>query len=349
MNTFFAGGNTSKGFVSYYDNIYDYSRNGKYYIIKGGSGVGKSTLMRKCAKLIEDNGYDVEYYICSGDCSSLDGIYCQALNIAMVDGTAPHIIVPKMPFVCGEKAVDLSVVIEGELTQGDKAKYKQAHNNKNKLYKQAYGLLASIENLVSVKEAQYEDNSYEKNKINALEVVISCVDHGSLLNIDGAINIKNRFVSAYSANGYYTLYDTLAQSRYVVDIKGLNRKQLDNFIGMIIDRISSKIPNLTVGHNCLNSQYKQAIIANNFIIGDIEGLTRKADYIYDFNSNVQEEIEEVKLDELIKSMTKYALDLLERSKQQHYIIEEVVKPYANWNKFDIIAENIINEIKEKMI
>ncbi|MEG1608450.1 MAG: ATPase, partial [Clostridia bacterium] len=83
MNKYFAGGNTPFGFVSYFENIFDYARGGKLYILKGGSGVGKSTFMKEFSKLLTDRGNDIDYYYCSGDSESLDGIFCKKLNIGM--------------------------------------------------------------------------------------------------------------------------------------------------------------------------------------------------------------------------------------------------------------------------
>ena len=45
----FPGGNTSEGFYSYFDNILGRDAN-RLYILKGGPGTGKSTIMRKFAE-----------------------------------------------------------------------------------------------------------------------------------------------------------------------------------------------------------------------------------------------------------------------------------------------------------
>lgn len=92
----FPGGNTPQGFYSFYDNIVAPDAN-KIFLIKGGPGVGKSTLMRKIALELLGKGYDVEFLRCSSDPSSLDGVYFPTLDIALIDGTAPHIVEPKNP------------------------------------------------------------------------------------------------------------------------------------------------------------------------------------------------------------------------------------------------------------
>ena len=89
----FPGGNTSKGFFSFYDYIICQEDAARIFIIKGGPGVGKSTFMKKTALEMANMGYDVEFMHCSSDNNSLDGIVVPRAGIAMIDGTAPHVVV----------------------------------------------------------------------------------------------------------------------------------------------------------------------------------------------------------------------------------------------------------------
>lgn len=93
----FPGGNTSLGFYSYYNYILPQDEASRIFIIKGGPGVGKSTFMKKVAIEMEQEGYEVEYMHCSSDPNSLDGIVIPEIKVALMDGTAPHIVDPKNP------------------------------------------------------------------------------------------------------------------------------------------------------------------------------------------------------------------------------------------------------------
>ncbi|MEN6316085.1 MAG: ATPase [Clostridiaceae bacterium] len=88
----FPGGNTSKGFYSFYQYIISQEDAKRIFILKGGPGVGKSTFMKKIAARMLERGYDAEYMHCSSDNSSLDGIVIPKIGIAMIDGTAPHVV-----------------------------------------------------------------------------------------------------------------------------------------------------------------------------------------------------------------------------------------------------------------
>lgn len=92
---FYAGGNTAAGFYS----LYDSSLEGlsRVFILKGGPGTGKSTLMKKIGNEWAEKGYDVEFLHCSSDNESIDGVVIPALGAGIVDGTHPHVIEPKAP------------------------------------------------------------------------------------------------------------------------------------------------------------------------------------------------------------------------------------------------------------
>lgn len=95
IKNFYPGGNTAVGFYSLFDSALEGMK--RVIIIKGGPGTGKSTLIRSVGLAMVDRGYDVEFLNCASDNGSLDGVIVPAGRVAVVDGTAPHIIDPKYP------------------------------------------------------------------------------------------------------------------------------------------------------------------------------------------------------------------------------------------------------------
>lgn len=92
---YFACGNTAKGFQNFFaSNLKGLD---KVYILKGGPGTGKSSMMKKAGAYALDAQLPVEYIHCSSDPDSLDGVIIPSLSTAIVDGTAPHIIEPTAP------------------------------------------------------------------------------------------------------------------------------------------------------------------------------------------------------------------------------------------------------------
>jgi len=92
----FAGANTPEGFRSSYDTIADEGRLERVYILKGGSGTGKSTLMHRIASAAEKQGHRCAYYLCGSDPDSLDCVVIGG-RIAVLDGTAPHVREMRIP------------------------------------------------------------------------------------------------------------------------------------------------------------------------------------------------------------------------------------------------------------
>lgn len=94
---YFPGGNTSKGFYSFYRYILNQEEARRIICIKGGPGTGKSSLMKKLAAFFNERGYDIEFHHCSSDNNSLDGVVIKGLNVAILDGTSPHVVDPINP------------------------------------------------------------------------------------------------------------------------------------------------------------------------------------------------------------------------------------------------------------
>ena len=91
---YFLGANSPTGFYSLYDCLISPQEARAVYILKGGPGCGKSTLMRKVGTWAEEAGLETEYILCSGDPDSLDAVILPGRDVAIVDGTAPHVVVP---------------------------------------------------------------------------------------------------------------------------------------------------------------------------------------------------------------------------------------------------------------
>lgn len=143
VTSFFLGANSESGFYSLYDHFCT-APSDTLHIIKSGPGTGKSTFMRRIGKAAEERGLDVEYILCSGDPDSLDGLYIPTLHTGWVDGTAPHVIEPRL-FGASADYINLghfcNTLLLGEcrdLIETVTAQYKM-HYNKAYTYLNAAG------------------------------------------------------------------------------------------------------------------------------------------------------------------------------------------------------------------
>ncbi len=138
---FFGAANSGKGFVSFFDKIFCSKKISKRYLIKGGPGTGKSSFMRKVADVAEMSGLHVDYYHCSSDPSSLDGIVIDG-SVALIDSTAPHSFEPEI-VGARDNIVDLGVFWNEELLAEKYEEIKLFTEKKKRAYKVAYRFLSA--------------------------------------------------------------------------------------------------------------------------------------------------------------------------------------------------------------
>ncbi len=94
---YFLAANSGEGFYSRFKENYDCFDGWRAFIIKGGAGTGKSSLMKKIAAKSEYSGIDTVVCPCSSDPDSLDAVILPDKKIIILDGTAPHVVEPSFP------------------------------------------------------------------------------------------------------------------------------------------------------------------------------------------------------------------------------------------------------------
>lgn len=144
----FAAANSGKGFVSFYTEVFADPSIEQRYIIKGGPGTGKSSFMKKTAKAAEAQGRDIEYYRCSSDPDSLDGIVIDG-RIAVLDGTAPHSVDTTLAGARDE-IVDLGAFWDPAALRVKRSVIEELAEKKSEAYRRAYRFLAACDELFCV-------------------------------------------------------------------------------------------------------------------------------------------------------------------------------------------------------
>ena len=143
---FFLGANSGLGFQNLFnkfcenENLYD------LLLLKGGPGVGKSTMMRKIGEAMEARGESVEYLHCSGDPDSLDGVHIPRIRTAVLDGTAPHVLEPVYPVASG-RYVNLGQFYDIALGKERRAEIVSQTNAYKNAYRDAYHMFAAAREL----------------------------------------------------------------------------------------------------------------------------------------------------------------------------------------------------------
>jgi ABC-type lipoprotein export system ATPase subunit len=193
---YYAGGNTARGFYSLYES--NLEKMDRLFILKGGPGTGKSSLMKRIGEDWNKKGYDIQYLHCSSDNDSIDGVIIEQLKAAVVDGTAPHIIEPKYPGAV-EEYVNLGAAWDSTRLISQKESIIQYTERIRAGFQQAYGCFAQALRIHDDWEKIYIRNM-DFSKANALtEELIQRLFSDQ--TADKQADVRHRFLGAATPKG----------------------------------------------------------------------------------------------------------------------------------------------------
>jgi hypothetical protein len=194
---YFLGANSPQGFYSLYDQLLDPARARAIYILKGGPGCGKSSLMRRVAQRSEEAGDTVEYIHCSGDPGSLDGIVLNERRVAVVDGTAPHIVEPTYPGLV-ESYVNLGACYDRAGLETVRSELMGCMKGYKDCYKRAYRCLSAAAEIGEDTRAMLTTQSLEEKAAKRAQGILKR-ELRAPGNDSG--QVKQRFLSAVTHQG----------------------------------------------------------------------------------------------------------------------------------------------------
>lgn len=214
---YFAAANTGRGFISFFNDIF-YDKNiSRRYIIKGGPGTGKSSFLRHIAEIAEKSGHDVEYYYCSSDTNSLDGVVIDG-SIALLDGTAPHACDTVSPGV-RDYILNLGEYWSSEALVKAEKDISDLNARKKNAYEKAYACLGTAyaaEKTASVLRSEFVLDEKLRRAVRRI------YRHFALAHGAGNACVKQTY--AMGVHGYRhfnTLSDNAMEKYYVSDYYGL--------------------------------------------------------------------------------------------------------------------------------
>lgn len=210
---YLASANTSAGFVSFFDNVLEDAQ--RVYIIKGGLGCGKSTFMKKIARDLLEKGLDVDIVYCSADMDSVDAVYVHGVDVAIVDGTAPHVIDPKYPGAV-ERILDFGEYWDVDHLRKYKEHIKSYIDEISGCYEEYYEYMKNAKLIHDRWEAEYHKGmDFEK----ANEMTNALIDEVVKEGIAKEGKEKHRFAGALTPQGQVSYYDNLTdgiENRYIM-------------------------------------------------------------------------------------------------------------------------------------
>ncbi len=348
---YFLGGNTHKGFYSHFNYILSQQEARRIICLKGGPGTGKSSLMKTVGKYFSDKGYDVELHHCSSDLNSLDGLVIKGLNVALLDGTSPHMIDPITPGSIDEILNMGDCLIESNFKN---TKFSILNTNKEigECFKRAYRYFASA-------KALYDDWHYYNNKALDKEnfnIFMDNLKNEILPQELGPIGKERHlFASAFTNEGFITFIDNIIEdipNIYVLNGgPGTGKTRVLQYIsdeavkrGLYVEILHTPLIPEKIEHIIIPELNVAIVTSNEINQKDFNG---KVYYMSDFLNKEfleknQKFIDESK--EFFYSLMSKGLKCISAAKSFHDDLEAFYVPNMDFIKANEYTEKIINKI-----
>lgn len=336
---FFACANSGCGFINRFNDIF--SPLSHLYIIKGGSGTGKSFFMKKVADKAQSLGYEVKYCLCSSDPTSLDGIIIDNIGLGIIDGTAPHSADTHYPGAYDE-IINMGDFWNTDILTENKNSIIDITDRKTKLFCTAYTILNGAYQIEKTQD------HYLKGCFNYTKATKTIDRILSSLSIKQRVYNEIYFTEALSMNGRVLLRPHKnAQTIYSVkDEYGMGFIFMDILKKYISDHSISH----NTGYNALDpKKINMLYINNNDILFEINSPNENSKNINMSRFLYKEEYRKErpllrKVKKMRNSAVDQALEIMERIKEKHFSLEEIYKSAMDFEKKEKFEENLITKI-----
>lgn len=197
MPCWFLGANSPKGYFSKFDRLITPSSGGKCFLIKGGPGTGKSTMLKKIASVLNEKGMSTELVFCAADPDSLDAVATLDGKFSAFDATLPHAAEPKYPGAF-ETEVFLSDCWDEDKLRKNAKKIAALFDENRRLHEEARHYISAAAGLLE-EAARLGLSFIDAEKVEKTALNICKREFGKKTGRKGSEKI--RFLSAITAKG----------------------------------------------------------------------------------------------------------------------------------------------------
>lgn len=350
LRNLFPGGNTSQGFYSFFDYIIPENVN-RIFCLKGGPGVGKSSLMKKIAKEFLEKDYDLELHHCTSDPSSLDAIVIKELGVVLLDATAPHIVDPKTPGAVDE-IVNLGDFWDSKGIEENKEKILSTNKDISNSFQRAFKFLKSSEPIYRDIEEKYT-SSMDFGGINLFtENFIEELFKGTQ-TVGNYKKERHLFGSAITPMGHVDYTSSiLRDAEKIYHLKGEIGTGKTTFLKRVSQRAIQKGMKVEIYHYPLVPEKIETIFIEDLKIGITTSSNFDENNIIDFNQYINEESifaynEELCFDKkLLDELINYAILNIKKAKAKHDIVENYYIPNMRFEEVEQLKDELVNKISK---
>lgn len=344
----FPGANTSNGFYSYFDYIIPKEIN-RIFCLKGGPGVGKSSLMKKVVHDFSERGYDVEVFPCSSDPGSLDAVLIKKLKVVLLDATAPHIVDPKIPGAIDE-IVNFGDFWNINNLENNKSEIEKCNKEISACFQRAFKYLNAAKPIFYDIESK-NSNAMDFGKLNKftdefIEELFKNIENKEEFSIP-----RHLFGTAITPIGHVDYADSLLQdAQKIYYIKGKIGYGKTTFLKRVYDKAILKGLNVEVFHYPLIPEKIESIMITDLGIAITTSSLFKDKEVINLDQFINEDKiinykEELEVDEkILDELINYAISNLKKAKLKHDIIENYYIPNMNFEKVDELKEELVERI-----
>ena len=341
FDTYFAAANGYDGFRSYFGEVFRPENYERLYILKGGPGTGKSTLMRGVGSHFEALGFDTERVLCSSDPNSLDGviIYCGNKKFAVIDGTAPHETDAKIPGAFDE-IINLGEAWHKEKLVSKREEILNINRRKSTHYKKAYELLKLAGNFSS---------QLASLKSEILPTDFEEFANSILSNLQNKIrgrNTKTKLISSFGKSGYNTLKKEFSPETRKISVVGMCGTET-LFMSYLSNAATRKHVNFTLFPSPLSPEIIEGIYFedNDTFVSTLMKAQTQIDtsrYADSLNFDSTTDFSDSIHDELLE----HAKEEFALASSAHFELENIYTPAMDFDRISKIREQIISDIEQ---
>ncbi len=201
---FFAGVATPAGYKNGLVDLYRPEEGWRVYLIKGGPGTGKSTLLRRSYEHFLAAGVEGEVFCCSADPDSLDGVRFPAKKLCIFDATAPHALEPRYWGAC-EQLVPLSACMDEGALFARREEYRELADECGRLHTRCRHLLGTAAAALKENE-RLQREALDEAKLSREAARLAAKEWGST-GKEG--REERRWLSAITPDGVLTFFETV--------------------------------------------------------------------------------------------------------------------------------------------
>jgi len=350
----FAGANTPTGFVNFFDQIMPLEKAKKRYFLKGSSGSGKSTFIKKIAAEFEAIEVGTEKFHCANDSSSLDALSICSRGLCIIDATAPHSCDPEIPAAI-DKIIDFAEFLDEQKITRYVDEIKSLLRLKRHYNEKASSYLAAMGNIYKAENKTYEI-ALKKHTLQEL-----LQEWLGILNIHGSSNYtgfdRKLFMSAVTPDGYVSFAENYFNSCKIYGICKKSRAAASYFLTELKEKANACGIN-TESFYCpfapdrLDYLHLPQINTAFTVLGGRFGYNGNVEKKIDMSicidtkilDNIKLSTSQIEDNTLFDQALDAAVYLMYSSRMHHTKIEEIYSGSMDFNKVKELTEKTVHEL-----